>query len=100
MAFYWDSSIQKKLTFIVLCTNILGLSLACMSFEVYEKVRFRASMTEELSVMAETLGANSAASLAFNDHQAALDMLSHFELTVTSLKHVYTTRKVRSLRST
>jgi signal transduction histidine kinase/DNA-binding response OmpR family regulator/uncharacterized membrane protein affecting hemolysin expression len=75
MAFYRDSSIQKKLTFIVLCTSLLGLSLACMSFEVYERVRFRASMTGELSVMAETLGANAAASLAFNDHQAALDML-------------------------
>src|SRR5579863_909404 len=76
MAFYRDSSIQKKLTFIVVCTNLLGLSLVCMSFEVYERVRFRASMTRRVSVMAETLGANSAASLAFNDHQAALDMLS------------------------
>jgi signal transduction histidine kinase/CheY-like chemotaxis protein/HAMP domain-containing protein len=76
MAFYRDSSIQKKLTFIVLCTSLLGLSLACMSFELYERVRFRAAMTGELSVMAETLGANSAASLAFNDHQTAADMLA------------------------
>jgi signal transduction histidine kinase/CheY-like chemotaxis protein len=76
MALYRDSSIKKKLTFIVACTNILGLSLACISFELYERARFRASMSEELSVMAQTLGANSSASLAFNDHQAAFDMLS------------------------
>jgi signal transduction histidine kinase/DNA-binding response OmpR family regulator len=75
MSFYRNASIQRKLTFIVLCTCVLGLSLACMTFEVYERVRFRASMTGELSVMAETLGSNSAASLAFNDHQAAVDML-------------------------
>src|SRR6202166_819037 len=75
MSFYRDASIQKKMTFIVLCTCVLGLSLACMSFELYERVRFRASMTRQLSVMAVTLGSNSAASLAFNDHQAAVDML-------------------------
>ncbi len=76
MSFYRDSSIQKKLTFIVLCTSVLGLSLACMGFELYERARFRASMTGELSVLAQTLGANSAASLAFNDHQTASDMLA------------------------
>ena len=75
MSFYRDASIQKKLTFIVLCTCVLGLSLACVSFEFYERARFRASMSNELSVLAETLGSNSAASLAFNDHQAAVDTL-------------------------
>src|ERR1700687_564929 len=72
---YRDASIQRKLTFVVLCTSLLGLSLACTAFEIYERVSFRAAMTSELSVLAETLGANTTASLVFNDPKSAQDML-------------------------
>ncbi len=75
MAFYRDASIQRKLTFVVLCTSLLGLSLACTAFEIYERASFRAAMTSELSVLAETLGANTTASLVFNDPKSAQDML-------------------------
>jgi PAS domain S-box-containing protein len=75
MSFYRDASIQRKLTFVVLCTSLLGLSLACSAFEIYERVGFRAAMTSELSALADTLGANTAASLAFNDQKSAQDML-------------------------
>jgi signal transduction histidine kinase/CheY-like chemotaxis protein len=76
MSFFRDSSIQRKLTFVVLCTSLLGLSLACLGFEVYERVGFRAAMTSELAALADTLGANTAASLTFNDHQSARDVLA------------------------
>ncbi len=75
MSFYRDSSIQRKLTFVILVTSLLGLSLACMAFEIYERASYRGAMTSELSALADTLGANSTASLAFNDHQSALDIL-------------------------
>jgi signal transduction histidine kinase/DNA-binding response OmpR family regulator len=75
MALYRDASIQRKLTFVVLCTSLLGLSLACTAFEIYERASFRAAMTSELSVLAETLGANTTASLVFNDPKSAQDML-------------------------
>jgi signal transduction histidine kinase/DNA-binding response OmpR family regulator len=75
MAFYRDASIQRKLTFVVLCTSLLGLSLACVAFEIYERASFRSAMTSELSALADTLGANTAASLAFNDPTSAQDML-------------------------
>ena len=75
MALYRDASIQRKLTFVVLCTSLLGLSLACTAFEIYERLSFRAAMTSELSALADTLGANTAASLAFNDQSSAQDML-------------------------
>ena len=75
MPFYRDSSIQRKLTFVILATSLLGLSLACMAFEIYERASYRDAMTSELSALADTLGANSTASLAFNDHQSALDIL-------------------------
>src|SRR5580658_1676477 len=70
-----NASIQRKLTFVIVCTSLVGLSLACLSFDLYERVSFRGAMTSELSALADTLGANTAASLAFNDRKSAQDML-------------------------
>jgi two-component system sensor histidine kinase/response regulator len=75
MGVFRRASIQRKLTFVILCTSLVGLSLACVAFEVYERASFRAAMTSELSVLADTLGANSAASLAFSDHKSAAETL-------------------------
>ena len=75
MPIFKNSSIQRKLTFVIVCTSLVGLSLACLSFDLYERISFRAAMTSELSVLADTLGANTAASLAFNDRKSAQDML-------------------------
>ncbi len=75
MALYRDASIQRKLTFVVLCTSLLGLTVACLAFEIYERMSFRSAMTSELTVLADTLGANAAASLTFNDQKSAQDTL-------------------------
>ena len=75
MQLFKNSSIQRKLTFVIVCTSLVGLSLACLSFDLYERISFRAAMTSELSVLADTLGANTAASLTFNDRKSAQDML-------------------------
>ena len=76
MAFYRDSSIQKKLTFAIVCTSVLGLSLACMAFEIYERANFRGDMISGLEADAESLGLATTASLAFNDKESAEQMLS------------------------
>jgi PAS domain S-box-containing protein len=70
------ASIQKKLTFIIMCTSVVGLSLACVSFDLYERSSFRAAMTSELSALAETLGTNAAAALTFYDRKSAGDILA------------------------
>jgi signal transduction histidine kinase/CheY-like chemotaxis protein len=75
MLLFKNSSIQRKLTFVIVCTSLVGLSLACLIFDLYERTSFRAAMTSELAVLADTLGANTAASLAFNDRKSAQDML-------------------------
>jgi signal transduction histidine kinase/DNA-binding response OmpR family regulator len=75
MPLFKNSSIQRKLTFVIVCTSLVGLSLACLTFDLYERTSFRSAMTSELSVLADTLGANTAASLAFNDRKSAQDML-------------------------
>jgi signal transduction histidine kinase/DNA-binding response OmpR family regulator len=76
MSFYQDASIQRKLMLVILSTSLLGLSLACMGFEVYERASYRSAMTSELSALADTLGANTAAALTFNDQKSAQDMLA------------------------
>jgi PAS domain S-box-containing protein len=70
------SSIQRKLTFVILTTSLLGLSLACLCSEIYERGSFRGAIGSELTALAGTLGANTTASLAFNDRQSAVDILN------------------------
>ena len=69
------SSIQRKLTFVILTTSLLGLSLACLCSEIYERGSFRSAIATQLTALAGTLGANATASLAFSDKQSAVDIL-------------------------
>jgi PAS domain S-box-containing protein len=71
-----EASIERKLTFVMMATSLLGLSLACLCFEIYERVGYREAITSELTALSQTLGANTTASLAFNDHQSAVDILN------------------------
>jgi hypothetical protein len=54
------SSIQRKLIFVFVCTSVLGLSLACIGFEVYERISFRAAMVTDVATLADILGSNTA----------------------------------------
>jgi two-component system sensor histidine kinase/response regulator len=71
-----NTSIRRKLTVLNLATSCLALGLACLGFTLYERVSFRAAMSSELSTLADTLGANTAASLTFNEPKSAQKMLS------------------------
>src|SRR6202030_2591689 len=75
---FWsrNASIERKLTFVMMATSLLGLSLACLCFEIYERASYREGLTSELTALSQTLGANTTASLAFNDHQSAVDILN------------------------
>jgi two-component system, sensor histidine kinase and response regulator len=70
-----DVSIQRKLVLLILCASFFALVLASVGFGIYERASFRAGIAREISALADTLGANAAASLAFADQKAALDML-------------------------
>ncbi len=71
-----DASIQRKLALLILGASFFALVLASLGFGIYERASFRASIASELSTLADTLGANAAASLAFDDQKAARDILS------------------------
>jgi two-component system sensor histidine kinase/response regulator len=68
-------SIRYKLTLLILCSSALGLVLACAALVGYESRSFRTSTLDEISALADTQGANVAASMLFNDHKTGADML-------------------------
>jgi signal transduction histidine kinase/CheY-like chemotaxis protein len=76
MRFFRDSSIHRKLAIVIFCTSLLGLSTTGLAFELYERASFRATLTSELQAHADTLGLNTAASLAFNDRKSAEELLA------------------------
>ena len=70
-----DLSIQRKMTLLVLAASAFALLLASFGFAVYERSNFRAALTGELATLTQTLGANSAASVLFNDQKSATETL-------------------------
>lgn len=68
--------VRTKLTLLVLSASVLALVLATVGFGIYERASFRSFTGNELTALADTLGANTAASLVFNDPKAATEMLS------------------------
>jgi diguanylate cyclase (GGDEF)-like protein/PAS domain S-box-containing protein len=71
-----DFSFRFNLSLLTISTSMLAVLLASLGFAVYEWQSFRASAVRELTALADTLGANTAASLAFNDQRTAQEMLS------------------------
>ncbi len=69
-------SIRRKLAVVNLATSCLALAFACLGFGLYERASFRSAMSNELTTLADTLGANTAASLTFHEPKSAQKMLS------------------------
>ena len=70
-----DLSIRFNLALLILSASVLAVLLASFGFAIYERQSYRASAVRELTALADTLGANTAASLAFNDQRTANEML-------------------------
>jgi PAS domain-containing protein len=71
-----DFSIRFNLTLLILSASALAVLLASVRFAIYERESYRASAVRELTALADTLGANTAASLAFNDQRTAKEILN------------------------
>src|ERR1041385_8099463 len=71
-----DTSISRKLMVVILVTTSAALLVASAAFVAYDLVAFRQSMAADLSTLAKVVGTNSTAALAFNDHDAANEVLS------------------------
>jgi diguanylate cyclase (GGDEF)-like protein/PAS domain S-box-containing protein len=70
-----DCSIRINLALLILFASALAVMLASLGFAIYERQGYRASAVRELTALADTLGANTAGSLEFNDKKTAEEML-------------------------
>ena len=70
-----DLPIRRKLASLILASTVFAVSLACIGFAIYERQLYRYHIASEVTALADTLGANTAASLAFNDQKTANAML-------------------------
>jgi len=70
-----DQPIRRKLAIVTMGATMLALLLATAAFFTYERSNFRGNVVSELTAMADTLGANAAASLAFRDKKTGEEIL-------------------------
>jgi len=73
---YRNLSIKLKLRLIITLTVSVALLLAGGAVLTYDQIVSRADMRNDLEVLAEIVGSNSSAALAFGDPKAAEDVLS------------------------
>ena len=66
----------RKLVIIITGISGTALLIACLLVISYDVHRFRANQIEQLALLADVLGQNSAASMAFNDQQGAQQILT------------------------
>ncbi len=71
-----DFPFRRKLALLIMTASAFAVILACLGFAIYERENFRANTVNELTTLADTLGANTAASLAFDDQKTAREMLA------------------------
>jgi signal transduction histidine kinase/CheY-like chemotaxis protein len=69
-------SIRRKLTLIVMSTSSVALLIASLAIAVYDTVTFRQRMVNDLSVVADGVGINSSAALAFDVASSGQDILA------------------------
>jgi two-component system, sensor histidine kinase and response regulator len=69
-------SIRRKLIALLLLTNFIVLALVASAFVVNEATMFRSGSRTELAALAEIIGNNTSAAVAFNDRLAATETLS------------------------
>ena len=71
-----DLSIRVNLALLILFASGLPVFFASIGFAVYERQNLHMNAQRELTALADSLGANIAASLAFCDQKTAQDMLN------------------------
>ena len=71
-----DISVGQKLTLIILTTSCVVVLLACVAVATYDLLDFRRAARRDLTILADVIGANSAAPLIFNDPRSAEEVLA------------------------
>jgi diguanylate cyclase (GGDEF)-like protein len=78
-SWFADASIRNKLIVLVALSTTLALILAAVSLGAYEVVTYRRTLEQKLITVADIVGRNSTAALAFGDRTVARDILGALE---------------------
>src|SRR5579863_6303036 len=68
-------SLRRKLTLVIMINTFVALCVAGVAFAEYGVYRFKELRLEDLNALANILGTNSTAPLAFKDPNSAQDIL-------------------------
>src|ERR1700681_1996336 len=68
-------SLRRKLTLVIMINTVVALCAAGIGFAEYGVYRFKELRLEDLNALANILGTNSTAPLAFKDPKSAQDIL-------------------------
>ena len=71
-----DAPLKRKLMLIVMAASGVVAVVAFLAFAVSEALSYRKSLRQEISVLAEIVGTNTAAAVMFNDRKAAEETLA------------------------
>ena len=74
--FLRDTPIKRKLMLVILLASGLALFLMGSALITYELITFRRSLAVNIGVLAEIVGSNSTAALAFQDAKSAKEILN------------------------
>src|SRR5438552_9805001 len=69
-------SIRRQLLMIIMATCGIALLLACTALVAYDWQTYRRGMVNNLSALAEMIGTQSTAALAFNDPKSANEFIA------------------------
>jgi PAS domain S-box-containing protein len=75
MTLFRDLPIKRKLMAITMLTSCLAMLLTCIAFLLYVQLSYRKHLAGELATTAGIIGDNCAAALAFQDQDAANEVL-------------------------
>ena len=70
-----DLPIKRKLMLVILLTSSLALLLMGSGLIAYELITFRRALAANIGVLADIVGSNSTAALAFDDRKSAREIL-------------------------
>ena len=76
MHFFRDMPIKQKLMVIIMSVTAAALLLSGLGIVIADSILFRAAMQRDISGLAQIVGDNSTAALAFNDPQTATQTLA------------------------
>jgi two-component system sensor histidine kinase/response regulator len=75
MLWFRKLSLRRKITYVIMINTFAALCVASIAFAEYGVYRFKQMQMQDLNALANVMGTNSTAALAFRDQNSARDVL-------------------------